>query len=488
MVQNAVAQAILTTLQRLPTANQQHVGTSRPITTRHMKNETNIPIFKIFDHFWNMHPDNLQQNPMNRRDIARNTVGQSLLTPLSCGYVQQDVKDRVIKPVVIMNFPNIGQTNMHLNYPYVGHQHVADEDTQTLFEIFLQLYLLTVAIIRDLRIIKRISLLGNLTSKVRNIDGKLVGKECVDNVHESASNEGIKVVYFTFTFEDNTSKKTVHLSELKNDECVSGANVPIWLALVDEVRYNTCALALIGVSFTYDLVDSLNVAIPFQNGSRHPLEIIDIEYEWKPPRCDTCKVFDHTDEHCPKKPKTTTSTPVTDDGFVEVNQKGKGKHASKPRHIDGIRSIKPKANYFYRPYGKLANVHGEASTSQPKETVHTNTESATIKDQDDMFETDKSDWQKSNSIKSTVNDSGTEEVETVFVEDNGKSMNGLVDDARKKVEAPPKKNPRKTGIWSGIKADSPKRNVAFSLETKVHYFERGDIKEVEHENAYSKKS
>nr|GEX44064.1 hypothetical protein [Tanacetum cinerariifolium] len=63
----------------------------------------------------------------------------------------------------------------------------------------------------------------------------------------------------------------------------------------------------------------------------------------------------------------------------------------------------------------------------------------------------------------------------------------MCDDARKKVKAPPKKTLRKTGIWSGRKADSPKRNVVFSPEKKIHYFDREDIKEVEHENAYSKK-
>ncbi|GJY08342.1 hypothetical protein Tco_0375396 [Tanacetum coccineum] len=136
--------------------------------------------------------------------------------------------------------------------------------------------------------------------------------------------------------------------------------------------------------------------------------------------------------HCPKNPKTTP-TPVTDDSFVEVTQKGKVKHASKLRHIDDIRLTKPKPNYFYRPVSKSANVHGKASTSLPKERVHTNTQPAakkvssksadiniisfknsfdTLKDQDDMFETDKSDWQKSsNNIESTVHDSDSEEVD-----------------------------------------------------------------------------
>ncbi|GJZ48555.1 hypothetical protein Tco_0602387 [Tanacetum coccineum] len=75
---------------------------------------------------------------------------------------------------------------------------------------------------------------------------------------------------------------------------------------------------------------------------------------------------------------------------------------------------------------------------------------------------------------------GSEEVEIVFVEDKGKPMNDLVDDARKKLEAFPK--------------NSPKRNVVFSPEPKIHYFDRDDMffydmgqatEEVEHENAYS---
>ncbi|GKC44753.1 hypothetical protein Tco_1062475 [Tanacetum coccineum] len=79
-------------------------------------------------------------------------------------------------------------------------------------------------------------------------------------------------------------------------------------------------------------------------------------------------------------------------------------------------------------------------------------------------------------------------------EDNKKLTNDLADDTQKKMEAPPKKTPRKTGIWSGRKADSHKRNVVFSSETKVHYFDKDcmnfddmglTVEEVKHENAYS---
>ncbi|GKA12947.1 hypothetical protein Tco_0692493 [Tanacetum coccineum] len=63
-------------------------------------------------------------------------------------------------------------------------------------------------------------------------------------------------------------------------------------------------------------------------------------------------------------------------------------------------------------------------------------------------------------------------------EDNGKPMDDLVDDTRKKVDAPS----RKIGIWSGRKADSSKRNVVFSPEMKLHYFDMDDMEfdDIEH--------
>ncbi|GJX36435.1 hypothetical protein Tco_0247992 [Tanacetum coccineum] len=123
--------------------------------------------------------------------------------------------------------------------------------------------------------------------------------------------------------------------------------------------------ALIEVSSENALMDSLVVAIPFQNGSGHTMETIDIEYEWQPPRFDMCKIFDHNDDQYLKKVKADVPDQVSDDGFVEVTCKhGNGKN-SKSKHIDGVRLTKPKLNYYYRPVSKPVNVNGEASTSQP---------------------------------------------------------------------------------------------------------------------------
>ncbi|GJV39806.1 hypothetical protein Tco_1418246 [Tanacetum coccineum] len=71
------------------------------------------------------------------------------------------------------------------------------------------------------------------------------------------------------------------------------------------------------VSFKKALVDSLVMAIPFQNGPGHSMETI-------------------------------------------------GKQNDNPRHIDGVWLTKPQPNYFYRVVSKPISVNGEASTSQPK--------------------------------------------------------------------------------------------------------------------------
>nr|GEZ06522.1 hypothetical protein [Tanacetum cinerariifolium] len=214
---------------------------------------------------------------------------------------------------------------------------------------------------------------------------------------------------------------------------VQGAHVAIPLVSIKEVSShfantiygysigrNTNARALIEVPSETALMDSLVVAIPFQNRPGHKLEMIDIEYEWKLSHFDTDK-------------------DVSD--LQEIN----------------VVSLQ---NLF------------DALMEKAK-----------------IFEVNNETWKASNDVGSIMDDSDSEEVKNIFVEYNGKHVDDLVDDARKKVEAPPKKIPKKTGIWSGRKADSFKRNLVFSHETTFHYFDRDDYmghatKIVEHENSY----
>ncbi|GJY12396.1 zinc knuckle CX2CX4HX4C containing protein [Tanacetum coccineum] len=85
------------------------------------------------------------------------------------------------------------------------------------------------------------------------------------------------------------------------------------------------ARTLIQVSAEKALHESVVVAIMFLNGTGHSLETVDVEYEWTPPRCSVCCIFDHNDGQCPKKPKGDVPIQEDKDGFVEVKKKKKAK-------------------------------------------------------------------------------------------------------------------------------------------------------------------
>ncbi|GJS09365.1 zinc knuckle CX2CX4HX4C containing protein [Tanacetum coccineum] len=63
-------------------------------------------------------------------------------------------------------------------------------------------------------------------------------------------------------------------------------------------------------------------------------------------------------------------------------------------------------------------------------------------EKDKFFEVNNETWKASNDVGSIMDDSDSEKVKNVFVKYNGKPMDGLVDDAQKKVEARPKKSHR----------------------------------------------
>nr|GEZ03614.1 hypothetical protein [Tanacetum cinerariifolium] len=190
------------------------------------------------------------------------------------------------------------------------------------------------------------------------------------------------------------------------------------------------------------LMDSLVVAIPFQNTPGHTLEMIDIEYEWKLSRFDTSFT---SQSNVNKEPAT-----------LKPNKKGKDMSDLQEINVVSLQ------NLF------------DALMEKAK-----------------IFEVNNETRKASNDVGSIMYDSDSEEVTNIFVEYNGKHVDDLVDDARKKVEAPPKKVPKKTGIWSGRKADSFKRNLVFSPKTTFHYFDRDDYMGhatniAEHENSYRK--
>ncbi|GKC32759.1 zinc knuckle CX2CX4HX4C containing protein [Tanacetum coccineum] len=79
------------------------------------------------------------------------------------------------------------------------------------------------------------------------------------------------------------------------------------------------------------------------------IETVNIEYEWKPPRCDLCKIFFHVHDNCPNKVSIPpiVDTPIvekTNDGFQTVG-KNKGKYKSTNGGQFGGHSFKQNVRY-----------------------------------------------------------------------------------------------------------------------------------------------
>ncbi|GKB08533.1 zinc knuckle CX2CX4HX4C containing protein [Tanacetum coccineum] len=127
------------------------------------------------------------------------------------------------------------------------------------------------------------------------------------------------------------------------------------------------ARCLIEVNLEADLVDVITIGIPSLTGDDFTKETICVEYEWRPPRCDECKIFDHVHDHCLKKvvsPGIVTTLNVAastvekfNDGFQTVgkNKKRKGKSNS----TNGGQFVGPSVKQTLR-YDPKAN------TSAPK--------------------------------------------------------------------------------------------------------------------------
>ncbi|GKB64525.1 retrovirus-related pol polyprotein from transposon TNT 1-94 [Tanacetum coccineum] len=148
---------------------------------------------------------------------------------------------------------------------------------------------------------------------------------------------------------------------------------------------NTYARALIEVSSLTPLQESLVVAIPFPNGSGHSLETVEVEYEWQPPRCDSCKIFEHNEVDCPKRVKMVDTPATEDDGFLKVTRKhGKGKQDGKSKQVAGIRLSKPKPNLVYRAVQKPNNndeVSSSHQVSYNKDSEQHNNRTTNVRDE-----------------------------------------------------------------------------------------------------------
>ncbi|GJY49040.1 hypothetical protein Tco_0438996 [Tanacetum coccineum] len=71
------------------------------------------------------------------------------------------------------------------------------------------------------------------------------------------------------------------------------------------------ARCLIKVNSEADLVDVVTIGIPSLIGDGFTKETIRVKYEWRPPRCDICKIFGHCPNKVVSPPIVTTSNVVS---------------------------------------------------------------------------------------------------------------------------------------------------------------------------------
>lgn len=83
------------------------------------------------------------------------------------------------------------------------------------------------------------------------------------------------------------------------------------------------ARAMVEISAKEDLKEIITVATPRFDAGGFILDQVRVEYEWKPPRCNTCKVFGHEGNNCPHKPKPSVEKPKpkTDEEGFQVPKK-----------------------------------------------------------------------------------------------------------------------------------------------------------------------
>nr|GEY16714.1 zinc knuckle CX2CX4HX4C [Tanacetum cinerariifolium] len=100
------------------------------------------------------------------------------------------------------------------------------------------------------------------------------------------------------------------------------------------------ARCLIEIKADEALKDSITMGIPFPEGIGFTKETIRVEYEWKPPRCEQCKIFGHMNDQCPKDAMTIPTVFIMMDSKWWLTKRKVVKHVLLLLRLFGSLSIK----------------------------------------------------------------------------------------------------------------------------------------------------
>nr|GEW48812.1 hypothetical protein [Tanacetum cinerariifolium] len=124
-------------------------------------------------------------------------------------------------------------------------------------------------------------------------------------------------------------------------------------------RFDRC---LIEVKAYELLKDSITVGISLPDGLGFTKETVRVEYEWKSPRCEQCKIFGHAYDQCPKSATAIPTVDMTNDGFQTVRFEPKA-HGNSPKNENVSTSAKDDPTSSKEEPAKAVDIPSSSYTS-----------------------------------------------------------------------------------------------------------------------------
>ncbi|XP_021979823.1 uncharacterized protein LOC110875939 [Helianthus annuus] len=127
---------------------------------------------------------------------------------------------------------------------------------------------------------------------------------------------------------------------------------------IDNWGRTSYARALVEINAENELKNQVVVAIPKMDEEGFVKENIKIEYEWKPHRCDTCRLFGHNNLSCPRTPKDKAKQVIIDEEGYIMDKRKTAKY--------GFPQKKQKPKFMYKPKSNSTGASASGTKDQPE--------------------------------------------------------------------------------------------------------------------------